>query len=224
MKIKGLLIDFDGVLIDSTRAYMKATNNALKRFNYFNVPKDEVREISLEIARRLDLGVSRDKLLDGIISISGKDNSSFMDVWLQTWNEACLWEVELIPDVNKLLNDLSKSFPLALVTLRYIKRPDIEDQLRRLKINRYFQTIITALDVKRPKPNPDSFLEGAKRLNVSINDCAVVGDSILDIKAGKASGAKTVAVLSGIFDESALKKENPDLIIKNILELSIYLE
>lgn len=223
MKIKGLLIDFDGVLVNSTRAYMKATNNAMKCFNYFKVPKNEVREISLEIARRLDLGVSRDKMLDGMILLTPERNKAFLDVWLQTWNEACLWEVELIQDATKILNDLARRFPLALVTLRYINRSAIEDQLKRLKINRFFKTIITTLDVKRPKPSPDSFLEGAKRLNVPIDDCAVVGDSILDIKAGKASRAKTVAVLTGLFDESALKKEKPDLVIKDISELSSHL-
>ncbi len=224
MKIKGLLIDFDGVLVDSTRAYMKATNTAMKCLSYFKVPKDEVRVISIEIARRLDLGVSREKILDGMISITPENNIAFIDVWLQTWNEACLWEVDPILDANKILNDLSSRFPLALVTLRYLKRVSIEDQLKRLKINRFFKTIITTLDVKRPKPSPDSFLEGAKRLNVPIENCAVVGDSILDIKAGKASGAKTIAVLTGLFDESALRKEKPDLILKEISELSSYLK
>jgi len=224
MNIMGLLIDFDGVLVDSTRAYMKATNIALERLNYFKVPKNGVKRFSLEIARRLDQGISRDKILDGLTTSTPEKTATFLDIWLQIWNEACLWEVELIPNTSKILNDLSRRFPLALVTLRYITRSKIEDQLKRLKINRYFKSIITTLDVKRPKPNPESFLEGAKQLNIPIEDCAVVGDSILDIKAGKACGAKTVAVFSGIFDENTLNKENPDLIIKNFAELPSYLK
>ncbi|MFX1515853.1 MAG: HAD family hydrolase [Promethearchaeota archaeon] len=224
MKIHGLLIDFDGVLIDSTRAYMKATNNALERFNHFKLPKDEVRGFSLEIARRLDQGISREKLLDDLITNTPKKTKAFIDIWLQAWNEACLWEVELLPDTIKTLENLSQRFPLAIVTLRYIEKSEIEAQLSRLKINTFFRSIITTLDVKRPKPSPDSFLEGAKKINVPIEDCMVVGDSILDIKAGKASGAKTVAVLSGIFDENSLRKEEPDLVITNISELPSYLE
>ncbi|MFW9905199.1 MAG: HAD family hydrolase [Candidatus Thorarchaeota archaeon] len=224
MKIQGLLIDFDGVLVDSTRAYMKATNIALKHSSYFNVPKDEVREFSLEIARRLDQGISKNKLLDRLIPSTSERTLAFIDIWLQTWNEACLWEVELFPETTKILDKLSKRFPLALVTLRYLKKSEIEAQLKRLEINTFFKSVITTLDVKRPKPSPDSFLEGAKHLNVPIEDCIVVGDSILDIKAGKASQAKTVAVLSGIFDESTLRKEKPDLVIQNISELPFYLE
>jgi phosphoglycolate phosphatase len=159
-----------------------------------------------------------------VITITPGKTVPFLDVWLQIWNKACLWEVELIQNANKVLNELSSRFPLALVTLRYIKRSLIEDQLKRLKINSFFTTIITTLDVKRPKPSPDSFLEGAKRLDIPIEDCAVIGDSILDIRAGKASGAKTVAVLTGIFDESTLRKEKPDLVIKDITELPYYLK
>ena len=86
MKIKALLMDFDGVVVDSTQAYMKATNTAMKCFNHFQVPKDEVREISLEIARRLDQGFARDKILDGVITITSGKTVPFLDVWLQIWD------------------------------------------------------------------------------------------------------------------------------------------
>ena len=224
METKALLVDFDGVVVNSTRAYMKATTVAMKSISYFGVAKGEVREISLEIARRLDQGFSREKILDGMISVTPDKNANFLAVWLRTWNEACLWEVEPVLGVYEVLNDLSTRFPLALVTLRHLKKSLIEDQLKRLKLIRFFKTIITTLDVKRPKPNPDSFFEGAKRLGVPIEDCAIIGDSILDIRAGKTGGAKTIAVLTGLFDENALKKEKPDLIIRNITEILSHLK
>lgn len=120
--------------------------------------------------------------------------------------------------VHEVLKDLSNRFPLALVTFRHLQKSLIKEQLIRLRLNAFFKVIITTLDVK--KPNPDSFLEGAKKLGVPIGDCVIIGDSILDIRAGKASGAKTIAVLSGLFDEKALKKENPDMIIRAIPEIS----
>ncbi|MFX0211197.1 MAG: HAD family hydrolase [Candidatus Hodarchaeota archaeon] len=223
MKIKGLLIDFDGVVVDSTRAYMKATHAAMKSLNDFKIEEGEVREISLEIARRLDKGFSREKILDGMISLPPSKNLAFLDLWLRTWNEACLWEVEPVLGAYEVLNDLSNRFPLALVTLRHLKKSLIIDQLKRLKLNGFFEAIITTLDVKKPKPNPEPFLEGAKRLCVPIGDCAIIGDSILDIRAGKVGGAKTIAVLSGLFEENALKEENPDLIVRSITEITSHL-
>lgn len=224
MRVKALLIDFDGVLVDSTIAYMKATQVALKRFNLPGLIEEEVKEIALEIARRLDLGYARSEILEGMISLTPDRMTEFMNVWLMAWNEACLWEAKPFTGVQDVLAELSNRFPLALVTLRFLKKNLIEDQLKRLRLKKFFEAIITTLDVKKPKPDPDSFLEGAKRLNVAIADCVVIGDSVLDIRAGKEAGAKTIAVLTGIFEEDSLKAERPDLILQRITEIPPHLK
>ncbi|MFX0013255.1 MAG: HAD family hydrolase [Promethearchaeota archaeon] len=224
MKIKALLIDFDGVLVDSTEAYIKATKEAIKEFTSLPVSEEEIREISLEIARRLDLGVPRDKLLDNILSVNLEGSTGFFKVWLKTWNEACLWDAIPFVGVNRTLDILFNRFPLALVTLRYLRKAQIKDQLIRLNLIKYFQTIITTLEVDKPKPHPDSFLVGANNLGVSIVECAVIGDSVLDIRAGKRGGAKTIAVLTGIFDERTLRNEKPDLIVSDFTEIPNHLD
>jgi phosphoglycolate phosphatase-like HAD superfamily hydrolase len=55
-------------------------------------------------------------------------------------------------------------------------------------------------------------------------DCIIVGDSISDMRAGKAAGSKTVAVLSGLFSYQELVEENPDLIIKDVTVLPKFIE
>jgi phosphoglycolate phosphatase-like HAD superfamily hydrolase len=51
-----------------------------------------------------------------------------------------------------------------------------------------------------------------------------VGDSVIDIRAGKKAGAKTAAVLSGIFSLDELERENPDLILENVNKLPAFLK
>jgi phosphoglycolate phosphatase-like HAD superfamily hydrolase len=74
-----------------------------------------------------------------------------------------------------------------------------------------------------PKPFPDALQKAAKRLGVRIQDCAIVGDSVVDVQAGKSAGAKTIAVLSGLFSREQLEKQKPDLIIDNISSLPHFL-
>jgi phosphoglycolate phosphatase-like HAD superfamily hydrolase len=76
----------------------------------------------------------------------------------------------------------------------------------------------------KPKPSPEALIKCAEHLDVKIRDCAVVGDSVIDIRAGKNAGARTVAVLSGIFSREELAREKPDLILQNVNELTIYVE
>jgi phosphoglycolate phosphatase len=66
-------------------------------------------------------------------------------------------------------------------------------------------------------------LTAAERIGVKIQHCAIVGDSIVDIQAGKSAGAKTIAVLSGLFNREELKKQKPNLIIKDINSLPDWL-
>jgi len=92
-------------------------------------------------------------------------------------------------------------------------------ELKRLGLTGYFKFIVTSQDVEEPKPSPQAFVKAANQLGVSIHDCAVVGDSTVDIQAGKSAGAKTIAVLTGLFSREELKKHKPDLITQNINSL-----
>jgi phosphoglycolate phosphatase len=61
-------------------------------------------------------------------------------------------------------------------------------------------------------------------LDVQICDCVIVGDSVSDVRAGKAAGARTVTVLSGLFSHEELAKEHPDLILEDVTQLPNHIE
>ncbi|MEM2338274.1 MAG: HAD family hydrolase, partial [Candidatus Bathyarchaeia archaeon] len=121
--------------------------------------------------------------------------------------------------VSKTLEELSKRTKLALLTMRRVPKENIWKELEKFGIAKHFHCIVTALDTPFPKPSPKAIVACAEKLCVKIGECAVVGDSVSDVKAGKNAGAKTVAVLSGIFSREELARENPDLIIADLNEL-----
>jgi HAD superfamily hydrolase (TIGR01509 family) len=63
---------------------------------------------------------------------------------------------------------------------------------------KYFSYIITAQDAK-PKPSPEGLFVGMKFLDVQMADCIIAGDSVNDIRAGKAAGVKTVVYCQDCF-------------------------
>jgi phosphoglycolate phosphatase-like HAD superfamily hydrolase len=75
------------------------------------------------------------------------------------------------------------------------------------------------LDAK-PKPAPDPVIKCIKKMNLTKEECLIVGDSVNDIRAGKAADITTIAVLSGIYSYDELSNENPDLIIQSIFSLT----
>jgi len=57
-----------------------------------------------------------------------------------------------------------------------------------------FGTVVTGLDIEHKKPAPDIFLKAADNLGVSTSDCLVVEDAVSGVAAGKAAGARVLAL------------------------------
>ncbi len=214
LKVKAILLDLDGTIVDSKEAYLEALRAASAETENDKIDPKAVTEIP----KRLEQNLPIDDLINGI------DAEKFLQAYLNAYYEATAKKAKPLSSVSSALEKLSKKTKLAVVTMRYVPKEKVREELRIIGLTEFFQHVITALDTYSPKPSPEPLIECAKQLDVDICECAVVGDSIVDIKAGKAAGAKTVAVLSGIFSFEELKREEPDLILESIMELSEFIE
>jgi HAD superfamily hydrolase (TIGR01509 family) len=218
LRAKALLIDLDGTIADSAEILEAAADAAFSA-----VGKEPSSD---NVGRRLARFLQLNRPLEQIFEKHKVDESSrkeFLNVFLQTFYNLAANGTKLFPNVRNTLHELSRSFSLALITRRHVPRTHVAEELERLQIRGLFQAIVTPLDVARPTPSPDALLKAAEELHVPINSCVIVSDSGVDIRAGKRAGAKTVAVLSGLFDEQELREDDPDLIIENVRLLSEHL-
>jgi phosphoglycolate phosphatase len=213
LRAKGIFLDLDGTIVDSREAYYEAARTAFQAMRQ----KPPKAEAMLEIPRRLEL---KQYLSD----ITKSDTRKFLEVYLRTFYAITPEKTRLLPNVSFTLKALSKKAKLALITMRSVIKENMIKELEQFGIAKYFTHIITALDTDRPKPSPDALIECVKAMEAQVCDCIIVGDSISDIKAGKAAGVKTVAVLSGLFSKEELAKEAPDLILKDVNMLPYFIQ
>ncbi|MFN3309177.1 MAG: HAD family hydrolase, partial [Anaerolineales bacterium] len=73
------------------------------------------------------------------------------------------------------------------------------------------------------KPYPDPINWVAEQLRVSPSECLMVGDTTVDIQAGRNAGAQTVGVLSGFGGEKELRAAGADEVIADVNELPRFL-
>ncbi|MDA1329535.1 MAG: HAD family hydrolase [Chloroflexi bacterium] len=123
----------------------------------------------------------------------------------------------LIPKIRPAIEILSKHFPLAIVTARGTS--GTQTFLKDTQLEEYFSSVVTALTTKHGKPSADPVLWAAQKMNTKPQNCLMVGDTIVDIIAGKAAGAQTVGLLSGFGDEAELRAYGADLILKSLADL-----
>jgi HAD superfamily hydrolase (TIGR01509 family) len=213
-KAKGILLDLDGTIVDSKEAYKEAITTAFKKMGQTIADA----EIVTEIPKRLEQNLPIEEILKGI------DATQFLDIYLVAYYQATITKTKLFPKVSETLKKLSEKAKLALITMRYVPKEAVISELEKLGIAEYFQSVVTAVNTKAPKPSPEALTKCATQLNVEMSECIVVGDSVADVRAGKNAGVKTVAVLSGIFSRKELEKEKPDLILESVSQLPDFLE
>ncbi|XP_020098102.1 bifunctional riboflavin kinase/FMN phosphatase-like [Ananas comosus] len=186
-RISAVVLDLDGTLLDTERA----TRGILGEFlaMYGKVPdleKEEKRlgqmhkESAAEIVRDYELPMSGEEFSEAI-----------MPLYKERWPQA-----KPLPGVNRLIRHLHKhGIPLGLASNSI--RKYIETKLSHHKDwKESFSVILGGDDVNHGKPSPDIFLEAAKRLGADSSSCLVIEDSVVGVRAAKASGAKVVAVPS----------------------------
>lgn len=208
LKVKGILFDLDGTILDTSDAYIKAAKTAFKAIG--QKPPEKAK--MLEIPKRLE----QKQPITDIVRV---EPQKFLDVFLKTFYIIAPSKTKPMPNVAGTLEQLSDKAKLAVITMRFIPKDNIIAELHQLGLAKYFAHVVTALDTHKPKPSPEALIKAVRALDVEMCDCVIVGDSVSDVRAGKAAGIRTVAVLSGLFSREELSRTSPDLIINDVTEL-----
>ncbi len=202
------IFDMDGVLVDSNKAIWDSHNEVLKTYGV-RLSDEEIRQY---------LGKS---LRDDIKAWNEKYG---LNLDLKTHSEAS-WKIQLRilkdmkadPGLVSLLEDLKlHGIPMGVGTSSQGFRA--EKILDLLKIRNYFSAVVSANDVNLHKPNPDLFLEVARRLKVDPKKCVVFEDAASGIEAAKRGGMKAIGYLREHNGESELRYA--DLVIRKFSEVS----
>lgn len=97
------------------------------------------------------------------------------------------------PGLHQMLDALQKQeYRMAVVTSSYESRA--KDILNGSGTVPYFQSLVTGDQITHGKPAPDIFLEAARRLDCTQDQCMVVEDSFNGVRSGHAAGMYTVMV------------------------------
>jgi HAD superfamily hydrolase (TIGR01509 family) len=218
-RIRAICFDVDGTLSDTDDVMQKRLERLLRpaRFLFRG------REIG-QVARRMVMASEAPaNFIIGIPDLLGLDDEIFaLFDWLARRSRRKPKKFLLIPGVLEMLEELSRRYPLAVVSARDARTTGVF--LDQFDLRKYFKVIVTATTCAHTKPFPDPILYAAADMGVPPEDCLMVGDTTVDIRAGNHAGAQTVGVLCGFGEEAELRECEADMILATTPELVHVLE
>lgn len=212
--IKGVIFDLDGTLIDSLSSYYVYFNNGLEEIGLQPVSKGVLFKFLRD-------GISLRGILRTIIPDDREDSVVEMvaDEILSRFMKIDM-ELPLLPGVRGVLAFLKISKTAVGVATGRRSGADYEwKRFRKAKIADFIDVVVTASEVEKRKPAPDSIIECARKMNTPLSNCLVVGDSVSDILIAREAGAVPVAVATGIDDREKLKEGRPAAVLDGLGDL-----
>jgi sugar-phosphatase len=173
---RGILFDLDGVLADSTPAVERVWHGWAVEHGF--VPEDVVRRAH----GRPSITTIRELLPEGDHE---KENRE-----VERREIADIDGVVPLPGALTLLRSLPENaWTIVTSCTRALARVRITAAGLPMP-----KLLVTSTDVLRGKPDPEPYLKGAEFLGLAAKDCLVVEDAPAGIRAGKAAGARVLAV------------------------------
>ena len=181
---KGAIFDMDGLLFDTERLYQESWLVIVREWGIIPDPAFPTAVCGTSGAHMRDVV-----------------RKHYPEVDVEAYIQACLSRVAHIletnvpekPGIHELLTYLhaqGAKIAVASSSLAHV----VENNLRNAGVWEYFDAVVTGEQVKRGKPEPDIFLEAAKRLGLHPEECYVFEDGINGTRAGLAAGCATVMI------------------------------
>jgi phosphoglycolate phosphatase len=198
--------DLDGTLLDTGSDIARSCNYALQQHGFATLNPSQVVRFVGDGARKLMAGASglaeQHERLDALVD-------AFVKHYEQHPIEATTW----LPFAERALDQLAK-LPLALCTNK--SRAVTDRILAALHAAERFAVIVAGGDVPRCKPAPDPLRKVAADLEVDPTQIVMIGDGPQDVLAGRAVGARTIAVTTGFSSRDVLQALHPDALLDNL--------
>ena len=130
---------------------------------------------------------------------------------------------EIYPGVLEALQ-FARERGLALACVTNKKGEFTRPLLDKLDMARFFDIVLSGDDLEQRKPDPEPLCYAMRQTGVSAGRTLMVGDSVTDVKTGRAAGAAVAAVSYGYNHGENIADAEPDWVIDSMLEICTILQ
>jgi HAD superfamily hydrolase (TIGR01509 family) len=202
-KLKCVIYDCDGVLFDSFEANTRLYNDLCALVGRGSLRQEEMEYVHTHTvfeAIRFIFGEENDwekKALE-ILKQKQVDLKNYVEY------------LKMEPHLLQVLEELKEKGILRVINTN--RTTSMKYIMERFNLGPYFEMVVTALDVKNPKPHPESIEKIIEALKLEKAEAVFIGDSDVDQQTAKSSGVKFVAYKNKEIANDAYIEDHFDLL------------
>lgn len=204
-----IAFDFDGTLADTRPAIAETLSLTLRHFG--RPPLDE-REVVSRIGRPL-----RETL--AAAGLRGWQLPAAERFYRSRYGEIAERHTKLYPGAAAALDVLAQA-GVRLAVASSKGREALRESLAALGVAERLEVVIGAEDAERPKPDPEPVSRVLERTGGPPERTLVVGDTVHDVRMGRAAGCATAFVTYGYGDREEALREAPDWVVDSLPQLA----
>jgi len=182
---KSIILDMDGVIIDSEPIHFKVEKELFKNLG-LAISDEEYLSFVGTTSRALWLHMkNKYKLSQSVEELVEMEKANYMDYILSQGNE------KPMPGVAQLIEELYRN-KVKLVVASSASIKNIERVLEMFNLGRFFEAKVSGDEVNNEKPAPDIFIYAAKVIGAQPEECVVIEDSKNGVEAAKSAEMKCI--------------------------------
>ena len=180
------IFDMDGVIFDTERLYMRCCVEVGEKIGLENV--EEVCKKCIGITSAVTDQIMRESFGEGF-SVDDYKGDVYK-LFLKYFKDGKEYIKEGVGEILEYLK--SNGFKVALASST--KKEDVTRELKEAGLIDYFDELVCGDMVSKSKPEPDIFLEAARRINSTPEECVVLEDSFNGIRAAYSAGMRAIMI------------------------------
>ncbi len=217
--IKAILFDLDNTLIDFMKMKQKSCEAAVDAMIAAGLKAKRKKALKVLFKLYDKYGIEHKHIFEKLLKkITGKVDYRIIAHGIIAYRKLKETQLILYPGAMQTLIELKKKHKLGIIT--DAPRMNAWNRLVALKIDDFFDVVITAADVRKQKTSLAPFRAALKKLKVKPEEALMVGDRIKrDIETAKKLGIKTCYARYGNIKPAKKGKSRADLEINEIKEI-----
>jgi len=214
-KVQAIFFDIDGTLADTDDQYIRRVSELLRPFHWL-FPRHDPTPF---LRWGLMFAESPLNALVGIPDQLGIDDQLVAVYYRLSdlFKRRPVGHFVIMAGVEVMLEQLAARYPLAIISVR--PERNTTAFLKQFELEKFFQVVVSGQTARHTKPYPDPVQWAAQALGIPVERCVMVGDTTVDILAGKRAGAQTVGVLCGFGERAELERTGANLILETTAQL-----